>query len=224
MQWDRQTASHLLASYPSHFEALGTTLQDLADLCYYVRERAAEFGILSRRDVRKLAISAVSLGAGFFDDPRFEFDIGSALADDALAAGEKTARIESATLEWIAYAWSGSTLAEHGKRIEIALSHPEEDYSNKETLLPILKPVMPGQWRLLNEGANVRFYAECFTVAKAREINAPVMCTAYTACALAHGLHWLDDPQFRALRAVFENADGQDVLRRALSDFYQRFA
>ena len=224
IQWDQQTATHLLATYPRHFEALGATAADLSALCCSVRERAAGFGMTTRRDVRKIAIAAVSLGVGFFDDPRFDSEIGRALADDALAPDEKTARIEEATLEWVAYAWNGSTLADLGERIEAALSRPEDVYSDRESLLEILKAVLPGQGRLLNEDANIRFYADCFAAAEAHGLTDPVTRTAYTACALAHGLHWFDDPQYRTLRAVFEKADGQTALRRALGNFYAEFA
>lgn len=127
-------------------------------------------------------------------------------------------------MEWVAYAWSQSTLADHGKRIEAALSRSEDTFSEKESLSLILKAIMPGQWRLLNEDANVRFFADCFAVAKTKGLTAPVTRTAYTACAFAHGLHWFNDPQFQNLRTLFERADGQNGLRRALGDFYEGFA
>ena len=93
-QWDKRAAATLTHRYSEHFQAIGASREDMTTLCRIVRERAAMVDIISSRDVLKLCILAVSLGAYFIDDPRFESSITRILQDKAAVP---EARVEAAS-------------------------------------------------------------------------------------------------------------------------------
>ena len=224
VQWDKQAAATLINRYPEHFQALGASQSDVTALCRIVRERVAPFEIISRRDVLKLSILAVSLGAYFFDDQRFEHNIVGILRDKTVEPEERLEVASESALEWLAYLWGGAGLGDFGKRLATVLSEPEEDFNEKVIVWKMLTFAMPGQMRLLTEDANIRFFADSFSFAQKQGLNGPVLKTAYTACATAHGIRWFDDPQYSHLRSAFETVPSQAELRRALGLFYGKFA
>lgn len=223
-RWDNEASQYLFSQYPNYFKALRASDEDVRQLVQSVRNKVRQFGITERREVLKLVVVAVSLGTFFFDDPRFNHQICESLDDTTRGSEERVEAVVTSSIEWIAYVWNETGLAEFGERLTTALTLSANDLNDREAVLKVLKFTLLGQWRVMDEEANIDFFANCFAYASEQGLSENVARTAYTACSMAHGMQWWIDPQFRYLRSLFEKNEFSADLIRRLAIFYQGFA
>lgn len=222
--WDRQTAEKLLEMYPAHMGALGATVADLSGLCRTVRGHALSYQITERRDVFKLAVIGLSLGAHFCHDPRFQEGIARSLARLSLPSGRRLTLLSTFAEAWLRSLWRGRTLSDFGARLVATLRHCTVMPDSPSALTAALRPLLPDERGILRVEQSETFLAACADHTLAYGLPDPELRLAYCASALAHGYSWFDDPLMRGLRSEFEAARSADDLHARMAGFYARFS
>jgi len=219
-RFDNQCAKRLAALYPEHFSALCVGMPELVCLVAHVRKSVDPFGITGQRDVTRLCIAAVSLGADFVSDPRFSYGIASSLRVDDLPSSARVVRFLDFVDWWLVMVWAESEMSDMANRFDAILQHPDLATADVENMRHVVNLVLPEQWTVLNEEKLEAFLDTCIEECRRLDWMQTRRVNLYCACASLHGALWPSDPQCAELKEIFESG----LTEERLTAFYRRFA
>ncbi|WP_159980166.1 hypothetical protein [Roseobacter cerasinus] len=215
--WDRETAKELQALYSHYMAALGVALDDITAFVRTVRDYAQAYHITSKREVFKLAVIGVSLGAHFPHDPRFEHGVASSLGRTGIPQNRRLVLLSDFVETWLGATWTGEGLDVVGARLVARI----------DSSLPLeaaLRGLVAQSPSLAPRARRKAFLDACLVHADGYGLRTPERRLAYVGAALIHGIYWFDDPLMGGLRRIVAETETPDLMRDQMAEFYAGFA
>lgn len=221
-QWDRLTAHELEDLYERYFRCLGANIEHIAHFCRIVRDYASSYQIYERRDVFKMVVVALALGAHFPHDPRYRDMVSRSLGDVSVPSGRRLS-LFGREVEALLYkrrlvgnlAWFGARLVGLLKSGGAAVSDAD---------IAVALQGIPHAKFEIYDASLPAFVGACLSQCDAYGVRVPERRVAYCACAVAHGVYWFDDPLLHRLRDCVLTGSLMDDDAADLRAFYEAFA
>ncbi len=186
-QWDATTARELEDLYASHFGRLGAKHGHIQDFCQIVRNYAAAYGVGERRDVFRMVVVALALGAHFPRDVRYRDMVSRCLGDVSVPSGRRLCWLGCEVESILLAKSSAGGLAAFGTDLANAVQSVRATVS--DTGIADLLRRMPHIGARVHHTVLPAFAAECLTRCDAHGIHTPDRRFAYVACATVHGTY-----------------------------------
>lgn len=222
-QWDAEVADRLFELYPDYMHALGVVRSEIESFCRVVRDYAAAYQISSERDVFKLIIIAVSLGAHFPHDPRFEQGIQGSLARVNIPKNRRLILLAEFVETWLGATWDGNSIGLTGLRLVEIVRHGQQSGISRDGIRHALSGLVLQSPTIATPERREAFMETCLRHADGYVLRESQRRLAYVGAALLHGIYWFDDPLLGRLRKAIESAVSADDLCNKMSNFYQGF-
>lgn len=219
-QWDSETAAELYYLYEPYFDKLEVKVDRVTVFCRTVREYAAAYQITERRDVFKLVVVALALGAHFCHDPRYRPMLEKTVLRHTVPSGRRLHLLCTDVDPLLHARKKAGGLAAFGKYLDRALRTQTVDTRDDEI------PFLLEQLHRASEGSDVdlvTFVRFCLPHCNGYGLHSFKQRFVYCACALVHGVYWLDDPIMCVLREYLLRTSSSSQLTENLAAFYQRF-
>lgn len=222
-QWDTDTAAQLQNLYPRHMGALGVAQEDLEAFCRAVRGYATHYRVTASRDVFKMVVIAVSLGAHFPHDPRFEKGIHDTIARAAMPQERRLALFGAFAARWLGAAWDGRGVGVIGLQLAEIVQQQRGADITIDGIRYALNNLVLQSPTIATQSRRQEFFDACLSHADSYNLFDPQERLAYVGGALIHGIYWFDDPLMRELRGVFDRHSSRGDFCAELTAFYKRF-
>lgn len=212
--WYREATDSLHQDFAAYYGAMGVAAEQFVALVRDVADWAATYGVKGKADVLRLCIVAAALGHRFWRDPRFRGQVRATLGNADLPVTRRTEPMVRTTRRWLGALWAQDDLRRFGVRLAEHIRRGDDADSGA------LHGILPGHWQVLNAANNQRFIDGLRTRAYRQVGQSPARRLTYVACALVHGIDWLDDPQLRHLQAALSARSEPSVLADAIAALY----
>lgn len=210
--WAMETSDFLAKTYGDYFYALGTRTYDVEQMCMEVYRWASKSGCDGNRSLRQLCCLSVSLGYRFWQDPRFGDYVAKTIEIRTLPRPQAVAALVEHGVEWLDGLWADDNISNFGERLcaLIAGGHSV----NSETLAYVL----PGHSATFTPENETRLLV--WLSPRLPDCQFAHQRLTYTYLALALGMEWWKDPQYRMLaHHVATRSDPQELINRLLPIF-----
>ena len=223
--WDRETGAELLELYPDHMRALGASLDEAEAFCRLVRDYATAYHVSEKREVFRLVVVSVALGAHFAHDPRFEGGIAHSLARLAVPQDRRLVLLGDFVEAWLGATWGGEGFDVVGARlVEVIRRGGNRAGASREGVRAALDGLVSQSPTIATPARRAAFLDAVLAQADGYGLSDPPRRLAYAGGALLHGVYWFDDPLMGWGRAAVEGAASADDLCDRLGAFYEGFA
>lgn len=222
-QWDAEVAGKLLEIYPDYIRALSVVRGELQSFCRVVRDYAATYQIYAEREVFKIIVISVSLGAHFPHDPRFELGIQRSLARANIPQDRRLTLLVDFVETWLGATWDENGLGLTGLRLVEIVRHGQKSGASHDGIRHALNGLVLQSPTIATPERREAFMKTCLRHADGYGLHESQRRMAYVGGALLHGIYWFDDPLLVRLRRAIEGAVSADDLCDRMSVFYQGF-
>lgn len=222
-RWDAEAADRLLQLYPDYMRALGVVRDEVQSFCRVVRDYAVAYQVSTERDVFKLIVIAISLGAHFPHDPRFEQGIQNSLARVSIPQVRRLTLLADFVETWLGATWDGRGTGPNGFRLAEIVRHGQQSGASHDGIRHALNGLVLQSPAIATPERREAFMEACLHHADGYRLREPQKRLAYVGGALLHGIYWFDDPLMRSLRKTIESEVSADDLCDRMVVFYQGF-
>lgn len=222
--WDADTARSLQELYPDYIDALGVKQDKIEAFCRTVRDHALAYQITTKREVFKLIVIAVSLGAYFPHDPRFGQGVTHSLGRSVLPQAQRVSLMADFTASWLGASWDGMGIAALGLRLVDLVRNSRQSGSSRDGIRDALSGLVLQSPTIATPERREAFLDACLSHADGYGLHEPQRRVAYIGGAFLHGIYWFDDPLLAKLRDAISEAQTPDALYARMTAFYEGFA
>lgn len=223
LQWDAEAASIIKELYPDYIASLHVDPCQVQKFCRTVRDHALAYQITGKREVLKFIIIAISQGAYFIHDPRFQGTITEILSQSDLPQSRRIAMLADYSSFWLSSTWDGSGIGTRGLRlVEIIANEHRAEISTTSLTLTLDGLVLQNP-SIATPEVRQAFIDGCVSQADGYGLRTTQQRLAYVGGALLHGAYWFDDPLLINLRQALESSTNSAELCKRMTTFYEGF-
>lgn len=216
---DDELSTKVFNTYRDYFMKKGAERDDIINLCKHAREMAECYGMEKKKNVLALAYIAVSFGAHFDVDVRFQSFTQNVLSNGEVSEDERIEQLSKIFKLRFDSIWKDVGYAAIADKVLSVLSLPLSSYNNRKPR-EIVDQVFPHQWQDIPPNLKSAFVESCTDQYNHLSLKHDFIHTLMTVCALAYGQFWIIDPQHRALQeCIFKSDSAEEAQDRALSYF-----
>lgn len=223
-EWDAETVRILQEIYHDYMRALGVRRDQVQAFCRTVRDHALAYQITAKHDVFRMIVIAISLGAHFPHDPRFQQGIAGSLARVAIPQGRRVDLLAEFAASWLAASWDGTGTGALGLRLVEVVRQSRQSGAWRDGIRDALHGLVLQSPTIATSDCREAFLDACISQADGYGLREPQRRMAYIGGALVHGVYWFDDPLLIQLRKAVESAKTSDDLCERMTEFYEGFA
>lgn len=214
--WDDRTGLRLKELYPDFLNGLGCSKTDVQKFARIARKNAAHYQVFDKRDVFKIVVVSMSLGAHFVHDPRLKTTICHSLDQHELGASHRVERLVGYCSHWLDKVWLGQSLDAIWRNVLAALQLQNSSRDCLEAFQREYTDALPASFFNL-------FADTCLDHACRYGLQTPHQQSAYICLSAVHGVYWFDDPLLTEFRSAVEKAISSEALQQNLTILYERF-
>lgn len=218
-QWDQTVAEELADLYRPYFQGFGVTFNQIVQFCHLARDYAAAYAVEERRDVFRMIVIALALGAHFPHDCRYRNMVSIYLGDVSAPSGRRLATLGREVEEILQRRSYASARSSFGVNLARLLALAGPSIPNTQITHSLIQ--LPGFGNETGHEILPVLVADCLSYCDRAKIRAPYKRLAYCACALVHGVYWFDDPLLDRLRELTLAADTKEAFSADLCAFYE---